>query len=90
MVAPNRDLGNKQFLSSAFTSSTVQMAPLPLIVAMDVNKIDNFDNIRGRSSFFSKVFSRSTSVFSCASSILYHKRMVINSDLSDEEFKELL
>jgi len=46
MVAPNSDLENKQLLSSAFTSSTIQMAPLSPVVVMDVNKVDNFNNIR--------------------------------------------
>lgn len=88
MIVPNRDLGNKQFLSSAFTSSTVQMAPLPLVVMMNINKINNFDNVRGRSSSSSKVSSKSTFVSSHASSIPYYERMIINNNLSDEEFKE--
>ena len=88
MVAPNSNLENKQFLSSAFTSFTVQMAPLSPVVVMDVNKVDNFNNIRERSPSFSKVSSRSISVFSSVSSILYYKRMVINHNLSDEESKK--
>jgi len=88
MIAPNRDLGNKQFISSAFTSSTVQIAPLPPVVVIDIDKVNNFDNVRGRFSSSSKVSSRSTSVSSSVSSILYHERIVINNDLSDEEFKK--
>ena len=78
----NKDLGNKQFLSSAFTSSTVQIAFLLSIMVINIDKVGNFNNVRRRSSFSSKVFFRSTS------SILYHKRIVINNNLSDEEFKE--
>ena len=88
MVAPNRDLRNKQFLSSAFTFSTIQMASLPSIVVMDVNKVNNFDNVRRRSPSSSKVSFRSTSIFSNISSILHHERMIINNNLPDEEFKE--
>jgi len=88
MIVPNRDLGNKQFLSSAFTSSTVQIAPLSHVAVMDVDKVDNFDDIRERSSLSSKVSFRSTSVSLSTSSIPYHKRMVINNNIPDEEFKE--
>ena len=88
MVAPNRDLGNKQFLSSAFTFSTIQMASLPSIVVIDVNKVNNFDNVRRRSSSSSKVSFRSISIFSNVSSILHYERMTINNNLPDEEFKE--
>jgi len=91
MVAPNRDLGNKQFSPSAFTSSASQMAHLPADSAMDIdkdNKVDNYDDVRGRSPSSSNVSSRSASVVSKASSIPYHERMVINNDAPDEEFRE--
>lgn len=90
MVMSNRDLGNKQFLSLAFTSSTVQMASLSSAMEMDIDKVNNFDDIRGRFSSFSKVSSKSTSISSNIYSILYYKRMVINNNLPDKEFKEFI
>jgi len=78
----NKDLENKQFLSSAFISFTVQIAFLPSIIVMNIDKVGNFNDVRRRSSFSSKVFFRSTSF------ILYHERIVINNDLSDKKFKK--
>ena len=84
---PNRDLENKQFLSLAFISSTVQINPLPSVMEMDINKVDNCDDIR-RSPSSNKVSSRSISISSSISSIPYHERIVINNDLTDKEFKK--
>lgn len=67
------------------------MAYLPADLAIDINKnnkVDNYDDVRGRSSFSSNVSSRSISIVSKASSIPYHERIVINNDTSDEEFRE--
>jgi len=64
------------------------MASLSPVVVMDVNKVNNFNNIRERSPSSSKVSSRSISVFSSVSSIPYYERMVINNNFFDEEFKE--
>jgi len=91
MVVPNRDLGNKQFSSSVFTSSALQMAHLPTDSVMNIdkdNQVNNYDDIRGRSSFSSNVFSRSTFVVLKDSSISYYERMVINNDAPDEEIRE--
>jgi len=60
------------------------MAPLPPVVAMDVDFVNNFDNVRRRFPFSSKVSSKSISVSSNTSSVLYYERMVINNNLSDE------
>ena len=91
MVAPNRVLGNIQFPPSAFTSTASQIDYLLAGLAIDINttkKVNNYDNARERSSSSSFVSSRSTSVESKASSIPYYKRIVIQNDLLDEEFKE--
>jgi len=48
--------------------------------------INNYDDIKGRKSSSSKASSRSTLISSSVSSQPYHKRMVLNNDLSDEEF----
>ena len=66
------------------------MYPLPSAMNMDIDNVNNYNNIRGRSHFLSNVLSRSTSVISKASSILYYKKMVINNDLPNEEFVELI
>ena len=91
MVIPNRDLGNKQqfSFSLAFITSTSQMAQFSILgLVMNINDVDNFNDIRKRSPSSSKVISRSLFVSLSTSSIPYHKRMVINNDLPDEELKE--
>ena len=88
MVVPNRDLGNKQFSSSAFTYSTAQMAWLPADSVIDVDDIDFSANFRGRSHSSSRATTRSTLLISSASSILYHEKMEINNDLPDDDFKK--
>jgi len=55
---------------------------------MDIDNFDNYNDVRGRYHSLSNVSSRSTSVISKASSIPYHKKMVINNDLPNEEFME--
>ena len=85
MVAPNRDLGNKQFSSSAFTSFASQIAHLSANLAIDIdknNKVDNYDDVRGRSPSSINVSSRN------ASSIPYYERIVINNNIPDEEFRK--
>ena len=57
-------------------------------MVIDIDKVDNFDDVRGRSPSSSKIISGSASIFSSTSSILYYKRIVINNNLPDEEFKE--
>jgi len=88
MVAPNRDLENIHFVSIAFTTSTVHIYPFPSAIEMDIDKVNNFDNVRERSQSLSNILSRSAFLVSRASSKLYHKRMMINYDLPDEEIVE--
>ena len=90
MIALNKDIRNINFLSSAFTNSSAQMAHLSPNVAMDVNdhNVNNYDNVRGRKYSPSNVFSRSASVSSSTSSISYHHRMTINNDLPDQKHVE--
>ena len=67
-----------------------KMAHLPPSVAMNVvnYNINNYDNIRRRKSSLSNVSFRNTSVFSSTSSILWHKRIVINNKLPNQEHVE--
>jgi len=88
MVVPNRDLGNIHFFSSAFTTTSTQTNPLPSALEMDINSVDNYDNVRGRTHSPSNVSTRSASIVSQASSLPYHERMVINNDLPDEDIVE--
>ena len=90
IVAPNRDIRNIHFLSSAFTSFSAQMANLPSNLVMDINNcnVNNYDDVRKRPFSSSKVSSKSASVSSSASSIPYPKRMVINNDLPNDNNKE--
>ena len=88
MIVPNRDLENKQFLSLTFTSSTIQINLLSFAIEMDIDKVDNCDDIRRRSLSSNKVSSRSISISSSISSIPYHKRIVINNNFTNKEFKK--
>jgi len=69
-----------------------KMAHLPPSVAMNVvnYNINNYDNFRRRKSSLNNVSFRNTSMFSSTSSILYHKRIVINNELPDQEHVELI
>ena len=80
---PKRDLENTCFSISAPTSTTTHMA---FLLAPEVMDIDNYDNIKGRKSSSSKASSRSTLISSSVSSQSYHKRIVLNNDLSDKKF----
>jgi len=88
MVAPNRNLGNIHFLSSAFTTTSTQMNSLLSTLEMNINSINNYDNVRERTHSPSNISTRSTSVVSQASSLLYYERMVINNNLSDKKIVE--
>ena len=60
---------------------------------MDINinkKVNNFDSVRERSPSSSNVSFINTLVKLKASSISYHERMVIQNNLPDEEFSELI
>ena len=85
IVAPIRELVNKYLSTSAFNSTPLQMTRIPANEAMDVN---NYNDIRGRTTSSSKVSLRVALVTSNASSISYHERMEINNNLSDEEFRD--
>jgi len=87
MVTPIRDLANKHFFTLAFNPITSQMARTLAYEAMD---IDNFNNIRERSTSPSKISFKSPSISSTTSSIPYHKKMEINNDFPDKKFTELL
>ena len=55
---------------------------------MNIDNIKNFNDIRERSHSLSNISSRSVSIVSRASLILYHERMIINNDLSNQEHIE--
>jgi len=91
MVVPNRDFENKQFSPSAFIFFTSQIAHLLANLAMDINKnnkVNNYDDVRGRSPSSSNISSKSVSVVLKTFSISYHKRIVINNNVPDEEFRK--
>ena len=58
--------------------------------AMDINKypVNNFDNTRRINPLSSNVSSRSFSIVSKTSTILYYERMVINNNTPDKESRE--
>ena len=64
------------------------MPSFPSAMEMDVNKVNNFNDIRERSHSLSNASSRSVSIVSRVSLILYHERMTINNDLPDQEHVE--
>ena len=84
MVAPIRELVNIHFSTSALNLKPLHMAKLPSKMEMDIDS----DSIRRRSTSSSKVSSRSASVTSNALSTPYHKRMEINNDLPDKDFRD--
>ena len=88
MVVSNRDLENICFVSLAFTTSTFQMSSFPSTMEMDIDNINNFNDIRGRSHSLSNISSRSASIVSRASLILYYERMTIINDLPNQEHVE--
>jgi len=79
IVAPIRELANKQLSTSTISSKLSNIAYLPSTTDMDIDDIT-----RGRSNFSKKVSSRSASVVSNTSSISYHFRMEINNNLLDK------
>ena len=84
MVVPIRELVNIHFSTSALNLKPLQMANLPSEMDMNVD----YDIIRGRLTFSSKVSLRSSSVISNALSTLYHERMEINNNLPDENSRD--
>ena len=79
MVAPIRELVNKQLSTSTISSKLSNIAHLPSATDMDIDNIT-----RGRSTSSSKMNSRSISIVSNTSSILYYLRIEINNNLPDE------
>ena len=61
------------------------MVRIPAYKAININ---NFNNIRERSNFPSKISSRSPLISSTTLSIPYYEKMEINNDLPDKEFTE--
>ena len=61
----------------------------PSAIEMDINKVNNFNDIRKRSYSLSNASSKSMSIVSRVFLILYHERMTINNDLPDQEHVEL-
>ena len=91
IVVPNRDLRNIQFFTSAIPPTTLQMACLLVesMIDINVNKyVNNYDDVRGRFLSPNSINSRSASVLSKASTISYYKRIEIQNDFPDEEFRE--
>jgi len=76
---PIRELANKQLSTSTISFKLSNIAYLPSTTGMDIDDIT-----KGKSTFLSKMSSRSTSVVSDTSSIPYYLRMKINNDLPGE------
>ena len=94
MVVSNRNLKNIHLSTSVFSSTALQIDCLLADLVIDIDdyrNINNYDNIRWRTSLTSsKVSSRNTSVVSKISSITYHERMEIQNELLDKDFIELI
>ena len=82
MVVPIRVLANKQFSQSS-ANSTISLFPSNMEIDVSVDKI-----LRRRSNLTYKSNSRSFSVFSSVSSILYYEYMEVdNNKLDDDKSK---
>jgi len=79
MVAPVRELVNKQLFTSTISPKLSNMAHLPFTMDVDINDIT-----RGKSTSSSKISFRSTSVVFDVLSILYHLKIEINNDFPDK------
>ena len=64
------------------------MHTFPSNMKIDIDKVDNFDNIRERFQSSSNISSRSVSLVSKASSKPYYERIIINNNLPNEEIVE--
>ena len=87
----NRDLRNIQISTSAFLFTTLQIDCLLAGSVMDIDfnkNVNNFDNIRRRRPSPSRVILRSTFIILKTSSILYHKRMEMQNEFLEEEFRK--
>ena len=85
MVAPVREVANKQFSNSSANTFHSTMAHFPSNMDMDVN-CDNI--IRGRSALPSKANSRSSSIFSSTSSAPYYECMELNNNILDVNIRD--
>ena len=85
IVVPKRELRNIHFSTSAFISTTTYMACIP---ASDVMNINNYSDVRERTHFTSKASFRSALISSSVLSQPYYKKIVLNNDLSNEDFRE--
>ena len=85
MVASIRELANKHFSTNISHLISIHMSKLLFFEEIDVN---SNNNIRGRPTSPYKTNSRSSSVSSVVSSILYYEKIEINNDISDENIVE--
>ena len=81
MVAHKKDLENIHFSTLALTSTIIHMAFIP---ASKIININNYNNTRERTSSPSKASFRSVS------SQFYYEKIVLNNNLSNKEFRELV
>ena len=85
MVAPIREVANKQFSLSLVIFHYSTMSQFPSNMEMDIVS----DSImRRRSNLSNKVSSRSFLVFSSTSSVLYHECMEVNNNKLEEDIRE--
>ena len=99
IVAPIGNLVNKLFSSSNFSSSTITNLQAFAIPTMFPNNMgmdfptgpipDNYDEVRGRNLSTNRSISRDVSMSSTKSSVVYHKRMVLNNLNDDNEPMDL-
>ena len=83
MVAPNRKLRKINFFSSATTTPTNEMKPIPSAMNMDINKVENADNnndAKEKPCSSSRNIFRSTSMSSTDTETSYINRIVIEDD----------
>jgi len=64
------------------------MNSLSSTLEMDIDSINNYNNVRKRTYFLSNVSTRSMSIVSQVSSLLYYERMLINNNLPNKEIME--
>ena len=79
MVVLLREFANKHFSTTSFNSKVSNIAKSPCGMDMDVDT-----TIRGRSTFSSKITSRSTSIASNVSPCVYHFKIECNNNLPDK------
>ena len=85
MVVPIRELANKHFSITSTSSKVLNITNLPSGMDMDIN-----NNNRGRSTFSSRITSRSAFIISNISSCAYHLKMECNNNLLDDMAVDLI